>query len=174
MGKRRLERNVRQLLRQVSVILTLSSILVYMRHNRLPVDGVGCDTLLIGTYGRNNAEGSRVDLLTTVADDADDHFLPTILIPDLAARRRRRWGVDEGESNGTQPNGERPVAGGDGMCRGQGYGSCGVIGGTGHPPNWGSWPFRRLSRRKCSRSLRQRWQTCRGDRDEACGQKGCG
>jgi hypothetical protein len=27
----------------------------------------------------------NVDLLTTVADDADDHFLPTILTPDLAA-----------------------------------------------------------------------------------------
>ena len=85
MGKRRLQRNVRQLRKQVSDIRTLSSILVYMRHNRLPVDNVSCDTLLIGTYGRNNAEGSRVDLLTTIADDADDHFLPTILTPDLAA-----------------------------------------------------------------------------------------
>ena len=78
-------RDVRQLGKQVLVIRTLSSILVYMRHNRLPVDNVSCDTLLIGTYGRNNAEGSRVDLLTTIADDADDHFLPTILTPDLAA-----------------------------------------------------------------------------------------
>ena len=84
MGKRRLERNVRQLRKQVSAIRTLSSILVYMRHNRLPVDDVSYDTFLIGTYGRENAEGSRVDLLTTIADDADDHFLPTILTPDLA------------------------------------------------------------------------------------------
>jgi hypothetical protein len=85
MGKRRLERNVRQLRKQVSAIRTLSSILVYMRYNRLPVDDVSCDTFLIGTYDCENAEGSRVDLLTTIADDADDHFLPTILTPDLAA-----------------------------------------------------------------------------------------
>jgi hypothetical protein len=86
MGKRRLERNVRQLRKQESDIRTPSSILVYyVRHNRLPVDDISCDTLLIGTYGCNNTDGSRVDLLTTVADDADDHFLPTILTPDLAA-----------------------------------------------------------------------------------------
>jgi hypothetical protein len=78
-------RDVRQLGKQVLVIRTLSSILVYMRHNRLPVDNVGRDALLVGTYGRENAVGSRVDLLTTVADDADDYFLPTILTPDLAA-----------------------------------------------------------------------------------------
>jgi len=56
-----------------------------MRHNRLPVDNVSRDALLVGTNGRENAEGSRVDLLTTVADDAGDHFLPTIFTPDLAA-----------------------------------------------------------------------------------------
>ena len=78
-------RDVRQLGKQVLLIRTLSSILVYMRHNRLPVDYVSRDALLVGTYGRENAESSRVDLLTTVADDADDHFLPTILTPDLAA-----------------------------------------------------------------------------------------
>ena len=87
MGKRRLERNVRQLRKQESDIRTLSSILVYVRHNRLPVDDVSCDTLLIGTYGCNNAEGSRVDLLTTVADDAGDHFLPAIL-PQILLRSR--------------------------------------------------------------------------------------
>jgi len=78
-------RDIRQLGKQVLLIRTLSSILVYMRHNRLPVDNVGRDALLVGTYGRENAVGSRVDLLTTVADDADDYFLPTILTPDLAA-----------------------------------------------------------------------------------------
>ena len=78
-------RDVRQLGKQILVIRTLSSILIYVRHNRLPVDNVSRDALLVGTYGRENAEGSRVDLLTTIADDADDHFLPTILTPDLAA-----------------------------------------------------------------------------------------
>ena len=56
-----------------------------MRHNRLPVDNVSRDALLVGAYGHENAEISRVDLLTTVADDAGDDFLPTILILDLAA-----------------------------------------------------------------------------------------
>jgi hypothetical protein len=56
-----------------------------MRSDRLPIDDVSCDALLICAYGRNNAESSRVNLLTTVANDADDDFLPTILAPGLAA-----------------------------------------------------------------------------------------
>jgi hypothetical protein len=78
-------RDVRQLGKQVLLIRTLSSILVYMRHNRLPVDNISRDALLVGTCDRENAESLRVDLLTTIADDADDHFLLTILTPDLAA-----------------------------------------------------------------------------------------
>jgi hypothetical protein len=56
-----------------------------MRSDRLPVDDVSCDALLICAYGSNNAEGSRVNLLTTIANDADDDFLPTLLAPGLAA-----------------------------------------------------------------------------------------
>ena len=56
-----------------------------MRSDRLPIDDVMCDALLICAHGRNNAEGPRVDLLTTIADDADNDFLPTFLAPGLAA-----------------------------------------------------------------------------------------
>jgi hypothetical protein len=56
-----------------------------MRSDGLPIDDVTCDALLICAYGCNDAEGSRVDLLTTVANDADDDLLPTILAPGLAA-----------------------------------------------------------------------------------------
>jgi hypothetical protein len=56
-----------------------------MRSHRLPVDDVLRNALLIRAYGRDNAECPRVDLLTTVADDANDHFLPTLLPPGLAA-----------------------------------------------------------------------------------------
>lgn len=56
-----------------------------MRSDRLPIDDVACDALLICAYGRNNAEGPRVNLLTTIANDADDDFLPTLLAPGLAA-----------------------------------------------------------------------------------------
>ena len=64
---------------------TLSSILVYVCRHWLPVNGIGRDALLIGAYCRNNAQGSRVDLLTAIADDADDHFLPALLAPGLTA-----------------------------------------------------------------------------------------
>lgn len=50
----------------------------------LPVDNVLRNALLIRANGRDNAERPRVDLLTTVADDANDHFLPTFLPPGLA------------------------------------------------------------------------------------------
>lgn len=56
-----------------------------MRSDRLPIDDVACDALLICAYGGNDTEGSRVNLLTTIADDADDDFLPTLLAPGLAA-----------------------------------------------------------------------------------------
>lgn len=71
--------------KQASVIRTLSGILVYMCRYRLPVDNVLRNALLIRAYGRDNAERPRVDLLTTVADDTNDHFLPTLLPPGLAA-----------------------------------------------------------------------------------------
>jgi hypothetical protein len=56
-----------------------------MRSNWLPIDDVSRDAFLISAYGRDNAESSRIDLLTTIADDADDDFLPTLLAPGLAA-----------------------------------------------------------------------------------------
>ena len=64
---------------------TLSGILVYMRNDGLPTDDVGRDTFLICAYGRDNAEGSRVNLLTTIINDADDDFFPTVVAPGLAA-----------------------------------------------------------------------------------------
>ena len=73
-------RDVRQLGKQVLLIRTLSSILVYLRHNKLPVSDVSCDTLLIGTYGCNNAEGSRVDLLTMQTTTFFQPSLPQILL----------------------------------------------------------------------------------------------
>jgi hypothetical protein len=63
---------------------TLSGVLVYMRNDGLPIDDVSRDAFLISAYGRDHAEGSRVDLLTAVANDADDDFLPTLLSPGLA------------------------------------------------------------------------------------------
>lgn len=71
--------------KKVVVRRTLSGILVYMRSDRLPIDDVSRNTFLICAYGRDNTEGSRVDLLTTIANNADDDFLPTVLAPGLAA-----------------------------------------------------------------------------------------
>jgi hypothetical protein len=71
--------------KEVVVRRTLSGILVYMRSDGLPINDVGRNTFLICAYGRDNAEGSRVDLLTTIANDADDDFLPTVLAPNFAA-----------------------------------------------------------------------------------------
>ena len=64
---------------------TLRGVLVYMRGNRFAVDDVGSDAVLICAYGRNGAQGARVDLLAPVADDTNDDFLPTVLSPSLAA-----------------------------------------------------------------------------------------
>jgi hypothetical protein len=56
-----------------------------MRSHRLPVDDVSRDTLLIRAHSGNDTEGSRVDLLATITNDADNDFLPTISTPGLAA-----------------------------------------------------------------------------------------
>ena len=56
-----------------------------MRGNRFAVDEVGWDAVLVGTNGRNSAQRARVDLLTPVADDTNDDFLPGVLSPGLAA-----------------------------------------------------------------------------------------
>ena len=80
--------DVRQLGNHVSVILTLGGVFVYMRHDRPVVDGPRAssrDAVLIRAYSRHNAEGPRVDLLTTVADNTDNHFFPSIFAPRLAA-----------------------------------------------------------------------------------------
>ena len=70
----------------MSVKRTLSGVFVYMRHHRLTVDGPKSrDAVLIRAYSRHNTKGPRVDFLTTIADNTDDHFLPSILAPRLAA-----------------------------------------------------------------------------------------
>ena len=57
---------------------------MYMRRHRLLVDDISYDALLIRAYGSSNIQSSRVDLPTTVADDVDDDFLPTVFTPRLA------------------------------------------------------------------------------------------
>ena len=54
------------------------------RHGRA-IDDVDRNAFLIRAYGRDHAKGTRVDLLPTVSDDADHHFLPTVFTPGLAA-----------------------------------------------------------------------------------------
>ena len=56
-----------------------------MRGNWFAVDDVGRDALLVSADSRNSAQRARVDLLTPIADDANDNFLPAILSPSLAA-----------------------------------------------------------------------------------------
>jgi hypothetical protein len=56
-----------------------------MRSDWPAVDDVSGDAFLIGTDGCDDAEGSRVDLRTAVADDADDDFLPALLAPGFAS-----------------------------------------------------------------------------------------
>ena len=63
---------------------TLCGVLVYMRGNRFAVDEVGRDAVLVCTNDCNSAQRAQVDLLTPVADDTNDDFLPAILSPELA------------------------------------------------------------------------------------------
>jgi len=79
------EEGVRQLGNQVSVLRTLSSILVYMCRHGLTIDDVGRNAFLIRAYGCDGVKHTRVDLLPTVANDTDHHFLPTVFTPRLAA-----------------------------------------------------------------------------------------
>ena len=63
----------------------MGSVLINMRRHRLPVDDISHNALLARVFGRKNTESSRADLPTTVADDVDEHFLPAVLTPRLAA-----------------------------------------------------------------------------------------
>ena len=56
-----------------------------MRRDWFAVDDVLRDAVLVCADGRNSAEGARVDLLASVADDTNDDFLPAVLSPGLAA-----------------------------------------------------------------------------------------
>ena len=59
-----------------------------MRHHRpsvYRVYSVSRNAPLIGTHRRNNVERPRVDLLATVAHDADDDLLPTVRSPGFTA-----------------------------------------------------------------------------------------
>ena len=56
-----------------------------MGRHGLAVDDVSRNDFLIRTYGRDDAKRAPVDLLATVADDANHHFLPTVFPPGLAA-----------------------------------------------------------------------------------------
>ena len=55
-----------------------------MRGNRIAVDDVGRNAVLVCTNDRNSAQRTRVDLLTPVADDTNDDLFPAILSPELA------------------------------------------------------------------------------------------
>lgn len=44
-----------------------------------------CDAFLVATHGGEDAEGSRVDFGTTVADDTNDYFFPAVFAPSFAS-----------------------------------------------------------------------------------------
>ena len=77
--------DVGQLVKQVFVIRTLSSIFVYMCDHGLTFDNISRNAFLIRAYGCDDANSPRVELLATVADDTDHYFLPNIFTPGLAA-----------------------------------------------------------------------------------------
>ena len=49
------------------------------------VDDVSRNAFPTRAYGCDDAKRTRVDVLGTVADDADHHFLPTVFSPGLTA-----------------------------------------------------------------------------------------
>ena len=71
--------DVRQLVEQVTVIRTLSSILVYVCGHGPAVDDVGRNDFLIRAYGRDDPHRTPVDLLATVADDANYYHQTSLL-----------------------------------------------------------------------------------------------
>ena len=62
--------------------------LVYVRGDVLAVDLLLRDAVLVDTHPGQDGTGPRVDLRTTVADDAHDNLLPRILAPGLAVGAR--------------------------------------------------------------------------------------
>jgi len=50
-----------------------------MHRHRPSIDDHSHDAFLIRAYGCNDTKSSQVDLLTTVTDDVDNHFLPAVL-----------------------------------------------------------------------------------------------
>ena len=77
-------KDVRQLVAQVSVKRTLSSILVYMCRYGPAVHDVYRNAFLIRAPGGDDAKRTQVDLLATVANEEDHHFFLTVVTPRLA------------------------------------------------------------------------------------------
>lgn len=63
----------------------IETYLVNMGGDRLVVDNVLGDTVLVDTHGGKDVEGLGVDLCTTVRDNTDDDLLPGIGAPCAGA-----------------------------------------------------------------------------------------
>ena len=50
-------------------------------HNRLPVDEIGTDTILVNTKSGQHRSSPRVDLKTTIRDYTDYDLLPPFFTP---------------------------------------------------------------------------------------------
>ena len=63
----------------------LGGVLVNMSSDILSVDGLLGNSILVATHGGEDSTSPGVDLATTIADDANDDLLPSLLAPRLAA-----------------------------------------------------------------------------------------
>jgi hypothetical protein len=68
--------------------LTLGRVLVDMSSDGLASDNVLCDSILIDSHRCEYTERPRVDLRSSVRDDADDDLLPSVGSPCLGTRAR--------------------------------------------------------------------------------------
>lgn len=65
---------------------TLCRVLVEMRHDGFLINHILCNTILVGTKGSNSRQRPRVDLLPSIAHNAHDDLLPSVLTPRPAPR----------------------------------------------------------------------------------------
>lgn len=112
-GSRRLEGEEQALVgvghsRGDRILRTLAGVFVDMRSDGLAVDCVLRDAVLIAAHGRNNGEGTRVDLRSSIGHDTDydlegvhhrtshrqfrseTHLLPPFLTPRLTPLSRNQ------------------------------------------------------------------------------------
>lgn len=67
------------------MIENIDTYLVDMGGDRLVVDNVLSDTILVDTHGGKDVEGLGVNLCTTIRDNTDDDLLPGIRSPGAGA-----------------------------------------------------------------------------------------